>query len=562
MAESRVHFHEMGLDDRLLKAISKLGWTAPTLVQERTIPLALQGKDILARARTGSGKTAAYIIPIVQKILLGKHTSVTQEVKVLVLAPSRELCHQIYNNFLELTSSASREVRCIDVSVQVDFGAQRSLLVEKPDVVIGTPGRILGHMQVGNLNVKETLEVLVIDEADLMFAFGFEKDTKAVLGHLPSIYQAFLMSATLGKEVVSLKKLVLHNPVILKLEEPELPDASQLIQYHINCEEMEKFVVLYALFKLKLIRGRTIIFVSTVDRCYRIKLYLEQFGIPSCALNAELPINSRCHTVAQFNEGMYDIIVASDERNLEEALPSQEPSDNTKMKTRRKPDKNYGISRGLDFRSVSNVINFDFPPDVDSYIHRVGRTARNTNQGTALSFVKIKETPLMEDVKAFIAEKFGTEASSVFKPYQFKMEEIESFRYRANDALRSVTSIAIREARLKEIKHELLQSQRLKTYFEDNPRDYQILRHDRALHTIKVQSHLKDVPEYIVPPTLRKLIKSETPRSRKRKTKQNNKQEEPSNKRKRLTKEQRIFKKKQANPLKSFEFQGFKKQGT
>jgi len=429
--------------------------------------------------------------------------------------------------------------------------------MEKPDIVVGTPSRILAHIRAGNLNVKQTLDILVIDEADLMFAFGFEEDTKAVLEHLPSIYQAFLMSATLGEDVQSLKKLVLRNPVILKLEEPELPDSSQLTQYHIKCEEQDKFVILYTLFKLRLIRGRTIIFVSKVDRCYRMKLYLEQFGIPSCALNAELPINSRCHIVSQFNEGLYDIIIASDERNLEESVaPEASDAQSSSGKRNRKVDKEYGASRGIDFRSVSNVVNFDFPPDVDSYIHRVGRTARGTNQGTALSFVSIKETPLMDAVEEFFHDRLNSGGQSIFKPYQFKMEEIEAFRYRANDAMRSVTTIAIREARLKEIKKELLASQKLKAYFDDNPRDLQLLRHDRALHTIKVQPHLRDVPEYIVPPTLQKLIRTKAPKRRKHRNRQ---QDGPSSS-KSLTKGQIRFKKNKANPLKSFEFSGFKKQ--
>ena len=131
-------------------------------------------------------------------------------------------------------------------------------------------------------------------------------------------------------------------------------------------EQEDKFVLIYGLFKLKLIQGKTIIFVNTVDKCYQMKLYLEQFGIPICVLNSELPTASRCHILAQFNKGIYDVIVASDEKFL---------IDSTDTKKREK-DTESGVARGIDFQYVSNVINFDFPSDTDSYIHRVGRTAR------------------------------------------------------------------------------------------------------------------------------------------------------------------------------------------
>ncbi|XP_013783679.1 probable ATP-dependent RNA helicase DDX56 [Limulus polyphemus] len=504
-----LQFHEMGLDDRILKAVSKLGWKKPTLIQEKVIPLALEGKDILARARTGSGKTAAFVIPVIQNILSWKNVNSSQEVRALILAPSKELCKQIYKNVQELVACCTREVRAVDVSGQIDIASQRPVLVEKPDVVIGTPSRVLAHLQANNLILKDSLEIMVVDEADLVFSFGYESDIKEVLRYLPQIYQSLLMSATLTTDVQSLKKIVLHNPVILKLEEPQLPATSQLTQYIIKLEDEDKFVLIYSLFKLKLIHGKTLIFVATVDRCYRLKLYLEQFGIRSCILNSELPVSSRCHIVTQFNEGFYDIVIASDEKPLE-----GEYRKNMKRKPKRlKKDREYGVSRGIDFQFVSNVINFDFPPNPDAYIHRVGRTARGNNQGTALSFVSMKEIPFMEEVEKEFetpsARYLNPSSSSILNWYGLKMllspEKI--IRTQINqDALRAVTRIAVREARLKELRTQLLNSQKLKSYFEDNPRDQQLLRHDRALHIVKQQPHLKDVPDYIVPSTLRKMV--------------------------------------------------------
>ena len=496
--EKPKNFYELELDDRILKAVAKLGWLEPTLIQEKAIPLLLEGKDILIRARTGSGKTAAFAIPLIQKILLNKRNQKKQEVKGLIIAPSKELCKQIHDVVASLTIKCSREVRVVDVSQQVDLSAQKPLLAEKPDIVVGTPSRLLQHLKANNVKLKQSLETLIIDEADLIFSFGYEDEIKNLLNYLPTVYQAALASATLSEDVVTLKKLVLHNPAILKLEEPPLAPLSQLAHYSLAAQESDKAAILYALLKLNLIRGKTIIFVNTVDRCYKLKLFLEQFGIPTCVLNSELPAVSRCRAVTQFNSGTYDIIIASDEKSLEE------PHVVKVKRGKRKRDKESGVARGIDFQFVSNVINFDFPLDVNSYIHRAGRTARGKNQGTALSFVSIKERPLLEAVEDQLKHCYNRE--SLFKTYQFKLEEVEGFRYRAKDAWKAVTRIAVREARLKEIKQEVLNCAKLKSYFEDNPRDLQSLRQDKALHTVKLQPHLKDVPDYIVPPTLRRLI--------------------------------------------------------
>ncbi|RZC32372.1 ATP-dependent RNA helicase DDX56 [Asbolus verrucosus] len=538
--EKPKNFHEMELDDRILKAIAKLGWQTPTLIQERAIPLLLEGKDVLVRARTGSGKTAAFAVPVIQKILNIKQTAQHQEIKALILAPSKELCHQICGVIKELTIKCSREVRCVDVAPQVELGVQKPLLVEKPDIVVGTPTRVLKHVKAGNLDLKKSMEILVIDEADLVFSFGYESEVKELMERLPTIYQAILASATLSEDVKSLKNLVLHNPVTLKLEEPEIAPASQLTHYHLMAEEMDKASILYSLLKLHLIRGKTIIFVNTVDKCYKIKLYLEQFGIPTCVLNSELPAKIRCHSVNQFNQGIYDIIVASDEKALEE------PGNFEVKKSKRKKDKESGVSRGIDFQFVANVINFDFPLDVESYIHRAGRTARGNNQGSVLSFVSIKEKSLLEQVENNL--KVGQEDASIFKSYHFKLEEVEAFRYRAKDAWRAVTRIAVREARLKEIKQEIFNCQKLKSYFEDNPTDLQVLRHDKALHTVKIQHHLSDVPEYIVPPTLKGVASLGRKNKRKR---DHYRTSQGSTSR---------FQAKKSNPLLSMDFEGFNKK--
>lgn len=195
-------------------------------------------------------------------------------VNCVILAPSKELCQQIKRVVEDLTTKCARVIKCIDLSSNIEQSAQKHMLSERPDIVVSTPAKILTHLKAGNVNLKEGLETLIIDEADLVFSFGFEAELKEVFGYLPPIYQAILASATLSDDVLTLKKLVLHNPVILKLQEPEVAPASQLSHYHISAEENDKAAIFYALFKLNLIRGKSIVFVNSVDRCYKyVKIF-------------------------------------------------------------------------------------------------------------------------------------------------------------------------------------------------------------------------------------------------------------------------------------------------
>merc|ERR1719361_2509389 len=503
----------------------------------------MEGRDLLARGRTGSGKTGAFVIPIIQKILDCKRLgtgSNEQCVRALIMAPTKELCRQIQTVLKDLVSSCGRVVRSVDVSdhrLGADIAAHKPLIVgDVPDIIVGTPSRVLLHLEAGHLDdLKNTLEILVLDEADLIISFGYEAEVKKVLTQLPPIYQSVLTSATLSSGAVKLKELVLRRPVTLNLEEESLPEDSQLTQYQIKIEEEDKFVLIYALFKLKLVHGKTIVFVNSVDRCYKLKLYLEQFAIPVCVLNSELPNVTRCHIVSQFNKGLYDVVVASDETFLDSIQQGDSSIDTfdkkgklhkidkDKANSKRSKDQESGASRGIDFQFVSNVINFDFPRDVDSYIHRVGRTARGTAKGTALNLVSMKEMERVSKVVETLKRSKQNSSNSedltneqeLFKPYRFRMEELDGFRYRATDAWRAVTKIAVREARLKEIKAEMLNSVKLKTHLADNPRDVQILRHDKALHTVRQQVHLRNVPDYIVPNALKKMTANSRKRGKK-----------------------------------------------
>lgn len=442
------------------------------------------------------------------------------------------------------------------------------MLADLPDIVVATPARASLNLSTLALSLQ-SLAYLVIDEADLVLSYGYEEDLQTVQKSVPSGVQTFLMSATLSLEVDTLKGLFCLDPVILALDEGE-EGGNGVSQYVVKCvastfhqiiyfpmanaacyrcAEDEKFLLTYVIFKLKLIEGKCIVFVADIDRCYRLKLFLEQFGTKSCVLNSELPVNSRIHVVEEFNKGVYDIIIASDEHevlgsetihgkkstktgtestgepvnsgsvdvetgNLEyDAEKAHEVSQPTKKKHRPsklKREKEYGISRGIDFKNVACVLNFDLPLSSKSYIHRIGRTARAGRTGMALSFVipstlyrkhiptSIPSTASDEAVLAKIIDHQAKKGKEV-KPYKFDMSQVDAFRYRMNDALRAVTRIAIREARVREVRQELLKSEKLKRHFEENPEDLKHLRHDGEMRPARVQQHLKHVPDYLMP---------------------------------------------------------------
>lgn len=495
-------FTDFGLDSRLSKAISKIGWSVPSLVQEKVIPLALDGKDVVIRAKTGSGKTGAYTIPLVQKVLKAKKKGCIDFERLIsiILVPSKELCKQVYRNILELCSYCSRDVTIFDAG---NSNVQNSkALVSNADILIGTPSKILAHINNETINITKDLKYLVIDEADIMFSYGYENDIHTFITYLPKIYQAMLVSATFSKDVESLKNIMLHNPVSLRLRESEFPEKEKLRQYIIKCETSDKFLLIYALFKLNLIQGKSLIFVNSVDKCYRLKLFFEKFYVKNCVLNSELPQSSRVHIVDAFNRGEYDIIIATDE-----AISVKRDVMKKKPKKQNGEGNEYSASRGIDFQDVDNVINFDFPTTSDSYIHRIGRTARGHNSGTALSFVtSLLEQDYLTMVEEYLKSDVTDSSGAVLKPYHFKVNEIEAFRYRVNDAYNSISRIKIKNARMMEIKGQILNSSKLKSYFEENPKDLKVLRHDKILVPTDQKPHMKNIPDYLVPDALKHVM--------------------------------------------------------
>ncbi|GMF09459.1 unnamed protein product [Phytophthora lilii] len=580
---------DFGLDRRLAKAVAKMRFVHATLVQVHCIPLALQGKDLLVRARTGSGKTAAFALPLLHKILQLKQDAPASEpqVRALVLVPTKELVEQTRRHMTELMYYCQDTVSLLALGGQ-SMNAQQALLRDAPDVLVATPGRLVAHLEAGNLTLKDSVQTVVIDEADLVLSFGYGEDIRTIFNALPKACQTFCMSATLSPELEKLKRSVLHNPAVVKLEEGATDGKLQ--QFYLPVKPADKDLLLYALLRLGVVSGKVIFFVNSTDAAYRLKLFFEQFVIKSAVLNAKLPHNSRQHIIEEFNRGLFDYLIATDdsvdrdevgdededeeedeeeeqedqdeedgdeeksdaesdaveeeeedekkensdkeeddgsekdadsEEDGDEAMGSdddeapenEDAADDDEQKQEKKTvgskrghadDEGYGVSRGVDFRGVQFVINVDFPNSVRAYTHRIGRTARGGASGTALSLVS-KDDPKEERALKRVQAKqqaVRSESNDVLaQPAElaFDLKEIDCFRYRVEDVRRAVTRVAVREAQLADVKKEMLNSERLAAHFQANPRDLNMLEHDKVVGSAPVQPHLATIPDYLVP---------------------------------------------------------------
>uniref|UniRef100_M4BKX7 RNA helicase n=1 Tax=Hyaloperonospora arabidopsidis (strain Emoy2) TaxID=559515 RepID=M4BKX7_HYAAE len=584
-----------GLDRRLTKAVAKMQFVHATLVQLHCIPLALQGKDLLVRARTGSGKTAAFALPLLHKILQTKvqDAAAAAAVRALVLVPTKELVEQTRRHLLELMYYCQDTVSLLALGGQ-SMNAQQALLRDAPDVLVATPGRLVAHLEAGNLTLKDSVQTVVIDEADLVLSFGYGEDIRKIVNALPKACQTFCMSATLSPELETLKRSVLHNPAVVKLEEGATDGKLQ--QFYLPVKAADKDLLLYALLRLGVVSGKVIFFVNSTPAAYRLKLFFEQFVIKSAVLNAKLPHNSRQHIIEGFNRGLFDYLIATDDsvdrdevgdedeeeddqeeveeeedadagndgneeeeeeesadvpgevssserakveesnineegdnpggddsENEDEVIDSDkdEESDDDNDATNdvdddkqrnetagskhdRGDDKSYGVSRGVDFRGVKFVINVDFPKSVRAYTHRIGRTARGGASGTALSLVAKEDSKEERALKRVQAKQQAVRSESndvIAQPAElaFDLKEIDCFRYRVEDVRRAVTRVAVREAQLADVKKEILNSERLAAHFEANPRDLNMLEHDKVVGSAPVQPHLATIPDYLVP---------------------------------------------------------------
>ncbi|CAL5372678.1 unnamed protein product [Camellia sinensis] len=510
-------FEELGLDPRLIRALTKKGIDNPTPIQRVAIPLILAGKDVVARAKTGSGKTFAYVLPLLQKLFSDSASNKNLAPTAFILVPTRELSQQVYSEALSLIELCRVQLKVVQLMSTMSASDLKTALAGPPDILVSTPACIKTCLSKGVLNptsVQNSLSILVLDEADLLLSYGYEDDLKALTAHIPRRCQCLLMSATSSADVEKLKKLILHNPYILTL--PEVGDVKDDIipqnvqQFWISCSARDKLVYILALLKLELVQKKVLIFTNTIDMGFRLKLFFEQFGIKSAVLNSELPQNSRLHILEEFNAGLFDYLIATDDSQSKKEqadVESHVEQKKSRKYAKRKLDSEFGVVRGIDFKNVHTVINFDMPQSGAGYIHRIGRTGRAYNTGASVSLVSPEEMEIFEEIKSALGED-ETRDSNFIAPFPLLTKNaVESLRYRAEDVARSVTKIAVRESRAQDLRNEILNSEKLKAHFQDNPRDLDLLKHDKVLSKKAPAPHLRDVPEYLLDPTTQEASK-------------------------------------------------------
>uniref|UniRef100_A0A6V7QRI0 RNA helicase n=1 Tax=Ananas comosus var. bracteatus TaxID=296719 RepID=A0A6V7QRI0_ANACO len=521
--EEEKSFEELGLDEQLTRALRKKSVTDPTPIQRAAIPLILSGKNVVARAKTGSGKTFAYLLPMLHELLrLSSENSLRKSApNVFILVPTRDLCHQVYSEASSLLEFCTNKFKIVHLMATMPIQDMRVALSGPPNIVVATPACISTCTSKGVLrasSIRESISMLILDEADLLLSHGHEADLKALIPHIPRSCQCILMSATTSPDVDKLKKLLLHEPVTLTLSE-EGQSNSDLIpgnieQYWISCSAHDKLLYIYALLKPKprLLAGKVLIFVNSIDMAFRLRLFLEKFEIRSAVLNAELPQNSRLHILEEFNAGLFGILIATDDNQTKEkdqtSRESQVQSRSTKKKFRQNLDAEFGVVRGIDFKNVFTVINFDMPRSPAGYVHRIGRTGRGCNTGTAVSLVSPEEGELFAKIKIML-EGDSRDDSVHIQPFpHLTKKAVEDLRYRAEDAARSVTTRDVQDARHQDLKKEILNSEKLKAHFEENPRDLDLLKHDKILSKTAPPSHLRVIPDYLIDPTTKQVGKA------------------------------------------------------
>jgi ATP-dependent RNA helicase RhlE len=359
-------FSSFNLHPSLLRGVADLGFTVPTPIQTKALPPALEGRDVLACAMTGSGKTAAFALPILQR-LLGTKRGTT---RALVLAPTRELAAQIVEQLNALGRHTGLKAAAIYGGVGME--PQERALRNGVDVIVACPGRLLDHFQHPYARLAG-LEVLVLDEADRMLDMGFLPDIRRILKHLPTPAQTLFFSATLPAPIRELSRQMLRNPAALDVERPSVP-ATGVEQAVYPVRQDVKSALL-----LELLRGdgieNAIVFTRTKHRANRLAQYLDRHGVSCERVHGNRSQAQRTQAMAGFKSGRYRVLVATDV-----------------------------AARGIDVEGLSHVINFDVPNVPDDYIHRVGRTARAGATGQALTFVSPEEAGELRAIERAVAK--------------------------------------------------------------------------------------------------------------------------------------------------------------
>ncbi len=354
-------FADLGLGDAVLKALRDVGYEKPSTIQAQTIPPLLAGNDLVGLAQTGTGKTAAFALPILDQLDVRQ-----KSVQALVLAPTRELALQVCEAFQKYASH-TRGVHVLPVYGGQAYGVQLSALRRGVHVVVGTPGRIMDHLEKGTLDLSE-LKFLVLDEADEMLNMGFADDVETILADTPDTKQVALFSATMPAQIRRLSKKYLNDPVEITVK-GKTATAANITQRYLIVSYPQKVDALTRILEVENFEGM-IVFVRTKNETETLAEKLRARGLSAMAINGDVAQVQRERTVNQLKSGKLDILVATDV-----------------------------AARGLDVERISHVVNYDIPTDTESYVHRIGRTGRAGRSGDAISFVTPREKYLLKHIE-------------------------------------------------------------------------------------------------------------------------------------------------------------------
>ena len=386
-------FDKFSFDRRIAAGISSIGYTIPTPIQEQAIPIVLAGRDVLGIAQTGTGKTAAFILPILQHLLDGPGG----HVRALILAPTRELAEQ--TNQVAIALGEKTGVRSVSIYGGVSKRPQLAALRRGVEIVVACPGRLLDHMNAGAIDLSH-VEVLVLDEADRMCDMGFLPDIRRIVRRLPEKRQTLFFAATMPADIRALANKILRNPKAVQIGAIAPVDTVSHAIYPVTNER--KKALLVALLKHTR-TGRVLVFTRTKYRARSLAPYLKKQGYHVAALQGDMTQNRRQNAIDGFRDGRYDILVATDI-----------------------------AARGIDVTDISHVVNYDMPDTVDAYTHRIGRTGRAHHTGEAFTLATYADALMVRDIDRVLGKPVerrrldGFEYGSFVPETQFQKRNVPS----------------------------------------------------------------------------------------------------------------------------------------
>lgn len=365
-----MNFNQFNLDARLNAEIKSAGFQTPTAIQESAIPLAMAGQDLIGTAQTGTGKTAAFVLPILQKLLTGPR----KQTRALIITPTRELATQIH----QAIGSLSRGTHIHSTTIFGGVGAanQIKLLRQGIEIIVACPGRLLDHLQNKHANLGK-VEILVLDEADRMLDMGFLPDIKRILKYVPGKRQTMLFSATFPKEIEKLAAQVLHNPKRVSIGLACPVHTVEHTLYPVP-QHLKKGLLIKLLEQTE--TNSVLIFTRTKHRASKLAQQIENTGQRVTSLHGNRSQNQRTSALKGFKDGKYQIMVATDI-----------------------------AARGLDIENISHVINFDMPDTADAYIHRIGRTGRAKRSGEAFTLITPDDNELVRKIERIMKQNLHRE---------------------------------------------------------------------------------------------------------------------------------------------------------